>query len=115
MTCQYSLDTYGMGRSRRQRSHRQRCRILFSLNKQAQRPRISKPEEVKLPSKSFLLEYCYENWAKWTECAKEEALRLHKEMWNSKANQRSDQLDTLLNVELLAARLSQVYYQSSFF
>ena len=64
-----------------------------------------------MPSKSFLLEYCYENWAKWTECAKEEALRLHKAMWNSKANQRGNQLDTLLNVELLAARLSQVYYR----
>lgn len=66
-----------------------------------------------MPSKSFLLEYCYENWAKWTECAKEEALRLHKSVWNSKTNQSSDQLDTLLNVELLAARLSQVCHDKS--
>ena len=63
-------------------------------------------EFTELPSRQFLLSYCQKYWSQWTTEVKSELERLSDE----KKTSRSAQSDTLMNVELLSARLSQVGY-----
>ena len=61
-------------------------------------------EFTELPTRQFLLDYCQKYWSQWTAEVKSELERLGDE----KKTSRSAQSDTLMNVELLYARLTQV-------
>ena len=61
-------------------------------------------EFTELPTRQFLLDYCQKYWSQWAAEVKSELERLGDE----KKTSRSAQSNTLLNVELLYARLSQV-------
>ena len=61
-------------------------------------------EFTELPTRQFLLDYCRKYWSQWTTEVKSELERLSDE----KKTSRSAQSGTLMNVELLSARLSQV-------
>ena len=62
-----------------------------------------------LPSRAFLVEFCYKHWAQWTEDTRLEILRMQQEIMGSASHETThEQRMTLLNVELLYARLNQV-------
>ena len=63
------------------------------------------PSVTELPSRAFLVEFCYKYWSQWTEEARLEVLRMQQEIMEKATH---DQRMTLLNVELLHARLNQV-------
>ena len=58
-----------------------------------------------IPSRTFLIDFCYKHWSRWTEDARQEVSRLTRDL---QPRSTHEQQMTLLNVELLYARLTQV-------
>ena len=67
-------------------------------------PRSSANHDI--PSRIFLINFCYKYWSQWTEQARQEVSRLTRDL---QPHSTHEQRMTLLNVELLYARLTQVH------